>query len=90
MPTGFTAPIYDGEDITFEQFANSCLRNFGIYLRFGGKYPNLSRYEILDKICPSDYHKKRYEEAKAEYEKHLATPKQKKNLKQSILLMSMV
>lgn len=27
MPTGFTAPIYDGEDITFEQFANSCLRN---------------------------------------------------------------
>ena len=30
MPTGFTAPIYDGEDITFEQFANSCLRNFGI------------------------------------------------------------
>lgn len=40
MPTGFTAPIYDGEDITFEQFANSCLRNFGIYLRFEGKYPN--------------------------------------------------
>lgn len=50
MPTGFTAPIYDGEDITFEQFANSCLRNFGIYLRFEGKYPNLSRYEIPDKI----------------------------------------
>ena len=21
MPTGFTSPIYDGEDITFEQFA---------------------------------------------------------------------
>jgi hypothetical protein len=49
MPTGFTTPIYDGEDITFEQFANSCLRNFGIYLRFEGKYPNLSRYEIPDK-----------------------------------------
>lgn len=62
MPTGFTAPIYDGEDITFEQFANSCLRNFGIYLRFGGKYPNLSRYEIPDKIYPSDYYKKKYEE----------------------------
>lgn len=50
MPTGFTAPIYDGEDITFEQFANSCLRNFGIYLRFEGKYPNLSRFEIPDKV----------------------------------------
>ena len=80
MPTRFTAPIYDGEDITFEQFANSCLRNFGIYLRFEGKYPNLSRYEIPDKIYPSDYYKKKYEEAKAEYEKHLAAPKTKEEL----------
>lgn len=80
MPTGFTAPIYDGEDITFEQFANSCLRNFGICLRFEGKYPNLSRYEIPDNIYPSDYYKKKYEEAKAEYEKHLATPKTKEEL----------
>ena len=80
MATGFTAPIYDGEDITFEQFANSCLRNFCIYLRFKGKYPNLSRYEIPDKIYPSDYYKKKYEEAKAEYEKHLATPKTKEEL----------
>lgn len=24
MP-GFTAPIYDGEDITFQQFANTCV-----------------------------------------------------------------
>ena len=85
MPTRFTAPIYDGEDITFEQFANSCLRNFGIYLRFEGKYPNLSRYEIPDKICPSDYYKKKYEEAKAEYEKHLASPKTKEELEAEYL-----
>lgn len=85
MPTGFTAPIYDGEDITFEQFANSCLRNFGIYLRFEGKCPNLSRYEIPDKICPSDYYKKKYEEAKAEYEKHLASPKTKEELEAEYL-----
>lgn len=32
MPTGFTTPIYDGEDITFEQFANSCLRNFYLFM----------------------------------------------------------
>lgn len=80
MPTGFTEPIYNGEDITFEQFANSCLRNFGIYLRFKYEYPNLSRYEIPSKIMPSDYYKKRYEEAKAEYEKHIATPKTKEEL----------
>ena len=86
MPTGFTAPIYNGEDITFEQFANSCLRIFGIYLRYEGKYPNLSRYEIPDKICPSDYYKKRYEEAKAEYEKHLATPKTKEELEAEYII----
>ncbi len=86
MPTGFTAPIYNGEDITFEQFANSCLRRFGIYLRYEGKYPNLSRYEIPDKICPSDYYKKRYEEAKAEYEKHLATPKTKEELEAEYII----
>lgn len=85
MPTGFTAPIYDGEDITFEQFANSCLRHFGIYLRFEGEYPNLSRYEIPDKICPSDYYKKRYEEAKAKYKKHLATHKTKEELEAEYL-----
>lgn len=85
MPTGFTAPIYDGEDITFEQFANSCLRNFGIYQRFEG-HPNLSKYEIPDKICPSDYSKKRYEEAKAEYEKHLAKPKTKEELEAEYII----
>ena len=85
MPTGFTAPIYDGKDITFEQFANSCLRNFGICLRFEGKYPNLGRYEIPDKIYPSDYYKKKYEEAKAEYEKHLAAPKTKEELEAEYL-----
>ena len=85
MPTGFTAPIYDGKDITFEQFANSCLRNFGIYLRFKDEYPNLSIYEIPDKICPSDYYKKKYEEAKAEYEKHLATHKTKEELEAEYL-----
>lgn len=89
MPTGFTAPIYDGEDITFEQFANSCLRNFGIYQRFEG-HPNLSKYEIPDKICPSDYSKKRYEEAKESMKSILQNLRQKKNLKQSILFMSMV
>ena len=90
MPTGFTAPIYDGKDITFEQFANSCLRNFGIYLRFEGKYPNLSRYEIPDKICPSDYYKRNTKRQKLSSKSILHPLRQRKNLKQSIFLMSMV
>ena len=30
MPTGFTAPIYDGEDITFEQFTAVPLKSLSI------------------------------------------------------------
>jgi hypothetical protein len=29
MPTGYTAPIHDGENITFKQFALRCARAFG-------------------------------------------------------------
>lgn len=90
MPTGFTAPIYDCEDITFEQFANSCLRNFGIYLRFEGKYPNLSRYEIPDKIYPSDYYKRNTKRQKQSTKNALQPLRQRKNLKLSIFLMLMM
>lgn len=85
MPTGFTSPIYDGEDITFEQFANSCLRHFGIYQRFEGKHPNLSKYEIPDRIYPDNYHKERYEEAKAKYKEHLDCPKTREELETEYL-----
>lgn len=32
MPTGYTAPIYEGTDITFEQFALRCARAFGAFV----------------------------------------------------------
>ena len=73
MPTGYTAPIYHGEDITFEQFANSCLRNFGIGLRWRNE-SDISRYEVPDKIEPDDYYKKQYEIAKAKYDEFIANP----------------
>lgn len=73
MPSAYTEPIYNGENISFEQFANSCLRNFGIYLRWEGN-ANLGKFEIPDKIEPSTYHKKRYEEYKAQYNEFLEHP----------------
>lgn len=32
MPTGYTAPIHDGDEITFEDFALRCARNFGAFI----------------------------------------------------------
>lgn len=29
MPTGYTSPLYEGKEISFEQFALRCARNFG-------------------------------------------------------------
>lgn len=65
MPTGYTQPIYDGEPITFRQFALRCARQFGalISLRdepLGG--------EIPDEIKPSDYHLRKADEATAQLE----------------------
>lgn len=73
MPSAYTEPIYNGENISFEQFANSCLRNFGIYLRWKDN-ANSGKFEIPDKIEPSSYHKERYEESKAQYTKFLEHP----------------
>lgn len=73
MSSAYTEPIYNDENISFEQFANSCLRNFGIYLRWEGN-ANLGKFGIPDKIEPSTYHKKQYEEYKAQYNEFLEHP----------------
>lgn len=62
MPTGYTAPLYDGEDITFEQFVLRCSRGMGAAI--------MQRDESLDvtlkKRKPSlDYHNKAIARAKA-------------------------
>jgi hypothetical protein len=84
MPSRYTEPIYNGQNITFEQFANSCLRNFGIYLRWEGRQ-NVGDFEIPDKIEPSDFHKKRYDELNAEYIEFIRHPKSKEQLEKEYL-----
>lgn len=34
MPTGYTAPIYEGKDLSMAQFLLRCARNFGALLRY--------------------------------------------------------
>lgn len=69
MPTGYTDDISRGENVTFEMFANHCLRNFGIYTRFPNEYQSYDkRYEIPDKLLPNDYHKRQLAEAQKKYD----------------------
>ena len=74
MPTGYTAPIYEGkEDYTFEKFAMRCARSFGACV--GLRDEPLDMEIDLDKhFQPSDYYKKGLERAEKEYKEFLLNP----------------
>ena len=80
MPTGYTAPIYEGEEMTFEQFALRCARSFGALVSM--------RDEPIDAPIPDEfkvdaYYQKDYEEAKAAYENFIQNPPTDEELEKS-------
>ncbi|ATF13556.1 hypothetical protein A616_16700 [Brevibacillus brevis X23] len=61
MPTGYTSRLYEGENVSVEEFISTCARAFGAYI--------MVRDEPLDKkvpdeFQPSTYNKERLEEAR--------------------------
>ena len=74
MPTGYTAPIYEGEkDFTFEKFAMRCARNFGACIRLRGE-PLTLDIDLDKHFQPNEYYKKRLEEIEKEYQEFLDNP----------------
>jgi len=65
MPTGYTLDLYDGKDLTFEEFALKCARAFGALISMRDK---LIDAPIPEKFEPSDYHLKELEKAKKRLE----------------------
>jgi hypothetical protein len=68
MPTGYTSPIYEGQEMSGEEFILRCARAFGATI--------MMRDEPLDKPIPefepSDYHIKQLNRAKSNMEKYKA------------------
>lgn len=68
MPTGYTAPLHAGKDITFEQFVLRCSRGMGAAVT--------QRDESLDSTIrkrePSDYHRKALDKAVKRLDEALA------------------
>ena len=60
MPTGYTLDLYDGKDITFEEFALKCARAFGALIDMRDEPIDTP---IPEKLEPSDYHLKELEKA---------------------------
>lgn len=77
MPTGYTSPLYEGKEISFEQFALRCARNFGALV--------MMREEPLDtpipeKFNPCEYCKMEYEKCQKEYNELIDNPPTEKEL----------
>lgn len=62
MPTGYTADIYDGKDISFSDFALKCARAFGACIEQRDDDAN-DKPKLIEKT-KDNYHIKRIEEAK--------------------------
>jgi len=63
MPTGYTADIYDGNDVSFRDFALKCARAFGACIEQRDDDAN-DKPKLIEKNDKDNYHIKRIEEAK--------------------------
>ena len=65
MPTGYTADIYAGKDVSFEDFALNCARAFGAFAHLRDN----PEAELSDKLSVDEYYVKKFEKAEADLEK---------------------
>jgi len=61
MPTGYTLDLYNGKDITFEEFVLKCARAFGALIDMRDEPMDAP---IPERFEPSDHHLKELEKAK--------------------------
>ena len=74
MPTGYTVPIYEGEEnFTFKKFAMRCARDFGALIEMRGE-PLDAEIDFDKCFQPSDYYKKALERVEKEYQEFLDNP----------------
>lgn len=62
MPTGYTADIYEGKDVSFSDFALKCARAFGACIEQRDDDPN-DKPKLIEKT-KDNYHIKKIEKAK--------------------------
>lgn len=74
MPTGYTAPIYEGEKyFTFEKFAMRCARYFGACISMREE-PLDAEIDLDKHFQPSDYYKDALQTAEKAYQDFLDNP----------------
>lgn len=77
----YVIPLENDENITFQQFAIGCLRNFGIYTHFNEEQrKKLEDYILPSKFCANDHFLDKYNEIKERYGNLLNNPKSEEEL----------
>lgn len=71
MPTGYTAPIYEGQDLSLSEYAQRCARAFGALMSLRDEPLSNS---IPDKIESSTYYNDMLAKVQREYEEFLQNP----------------
>jgi hypothetical protein len=66
MPTGYTAPIYEGKDITVKDYILRCARAFGATIHMRDESLDVE----INEVQPSTYHLDMIEKKKKELEKY--------------------
>lgn len=61
MPTGYTADLYDGNEVSFSDFVMHCARAFGALVTMRD---SPSDAEVPDEFTPSDYHRTELDRAR--------------------------
>lgn len=62
MPTGYTAPIYEGKEITFPEFAMQCARAFGALITMRDEPADAP---VPEDFTPDTYHSRELAKARA-------------------------
>ena len=84
MPTGYTLELYDGKDITFEEFVLKCARAFGALINMRDEPRDAP---IPERFEPSYYHLKELIKAKSGQKKLKNGMKKQRKKKQNELIM---
>lgn len=71
MPTGYTAPIYEGQDLSLSEYAQRCARAFGALVSLRDEPLSNS---IPDKVEPSTFYDGMLSKVQKEYDEFLQNP----------------
>ena len=74
MPSYYTSDIYEGKNVSFQDFALKCARQFGVFVHMNEEDPD----STLTRPMVSDYYKNNLRETENEFALFLKAPREQR------------